>query len=326
MTTRDLCFSLLLSSAALGFSGCGSTNNQAAQGGSRAGGTSGSTGGGAGGSSVGGAAGASVGGGGGSSGGGTGGTTVASCINIADDLIADFTTDNGLSPVDGRSGGFYVYGDGSLAGQFDPPLVKDQPYPIDTTTGNTCSSPAGSFHVKATGWGVWGAALGADFMPRMPLDAGMAYDGKGFKTTYDASKYKGISFWAKAAAPLTRVQVSFPDVYTDAAANPSIIDPSISSCVYSTGASNCSPYLVKLGDSTFPNYQDYQIDTTWKRFDIFFEDTLQDQYNTGFVPPGNQITVKYLTSVAIQVNANFTATDVTPNDFEIWVDDINFIE
>jgi len=252
-------------------------------------------------------------------------TRVYTCIKIADDLIADFTTDNGLSPVDGRSGGFYVYGDGSLAGQFDPPLVKDQPYPIDTKTGNTCSGP-GSFHVKATGWGVWGAALGADFMSRMPLDAGMAYDGKGFKTTYDASKYKGISFWAKAAAPLTRVQVSFPDVYTDAAAIPSTIDPSISSCVYSTGASNCSPYLVKLGDSTFPKYQDYQIDTTWKRFDIFFEDTLQDPFNKGFVPPGDQLSLKYLTAMAIQVNANFTATDITPNDFEIWVDDVNFIE
>ena len=85
---------------------------------------------------------------------------VATCINIADDLIADFTTDNGLNPVDGRQGGFYVYGDGSLAGQFDPPNVKGQPYPIDKTTGNpTCSGP-GSFHVHATGWGVWGAALG----------------------------------------------------------------------------------------------------------------------------------------------------------------------
>jgi len=267
---------------------------------------------------------------------GTGGTTAGSsdaqaeagaasaCINVPDDLIADFTTDNGLNPADGRSGGFYVVGDNSLAGKFDPPFVQDQPYPIDATSGNKCSGP-GSFHTKATGWGVWGAAVGVDFMARMPLDAGMAYDGKGFKQTYDASKYQGISFWAKAAAQLTRVQVSFPDIYTDAAANPATIDPSISSCVYSAGASNCSPYLVKLGDPTFPKYKDYQIDTTWKRFDIFFADTLQDPYNKGFVPPGNQLSVKYLAAMDIQVNANFTATDVTPNDFEIWVDDVNFI-
>ena len=249
----------------------------------------------------------------------------SACINTADDLIADFTSDNSLNPVDGRSGGFYVYGDNSLAGQFDPPLVNDQPYPIDTTTGNKCSGP-GSFHTHATGWGVWGAALGADFMPRMSLDAGMAYDGNGFKQTYDASKYKGISFWAKAAAPISGVQVSFPDIYTDGAASPSTIDPSTSSCVYTAGASNCSPYLVKLGSSSFSNYQDDQIDTTWRRFDIFFADTQQDQYNPGFVPPGKQLSVKYLTSMAIQVNAIHTASSVTSNDFEIWVDDVNFIE
>ncbi len=309
MATKLACFLSLVFASALVLSGCGSGDTHPTP-------------------ATGGAGGSTSGAGGSTSGpadaqAGTGGASA--CINIADDLIADFTTDNSLSPIDGRSGGFYVYGDNSLAGKFDPPLVKDQPYPIDTTTGNKCSGP-GSFHTKATGWGVWGAALGADFMPRMSLDAGMAYDGKGFKQTFDASKYKGISFWAMAAAPLTRVQVSFPDIYTDGAANPATVDSSASSCVYTAGTSNCSPYLVKLGDPTYPKYQQYQIDTTWKRFDIFFEDTTQDQYNTGIVPPGNQLSAKYLTSMAIQVNANFTATDVTPNDFEIWVDDVNFIE
>jgi hypothetical protein len=330
MTTRDLCFSLLLCSAVLGFPGCGSTNNQGAQGGSRAGGTSGST--------VGGGGGSAVGGGGGSSGGGAGGTTVASCISIADDLIADFTTDNGLSQVDGREGGFYVYGDGSLAGTFYPPIPSDPntPYPIDTTTGNPNCSGAGSFHVKASGWGVWGAALGADFMPK---------DGA-FKGTYDASKYRGVSFWAKASAPLTRVQVSFPDVYTDAAASfaglpvPDGTDPSFTSCLYIPDPKyNCSPYLVKFGADPqyFPAYQDYQIDTTWKRFDVFFADTRQDQYNLGFhgaVDPttgaadlnASNLDVSHLTAMAIQVNANYVNNLPTPNDFEIWVDDVNFIK
>jgi hypothetical protein len=30
--------------------------------------------------------------------------------------------------------------------------------------------------------------------------------------------------------------------------------------------------------------------------------------------------------MAIQVNAIHTASSVTSNDFEIWVDDVNFIE
>jgi hypothetical protein len=247
-------------------------------------------------------------------------TTVFQCIGIADDLIADFTTDNGLNPIDGRSGGFYVYGDGSIAGKFDPPLVTGEAYPIDTTMGNPACSGPGAFHVKASGWGVWGAALGVDFM---------AKDAAGIKGTYDASKYRGISFWAKATAPLTRVQISFPDVYTDGAANPAALPDAaaagISTCVYAPGASNCSPYLVKLGDAQFPGYLSTQIDTTWKRFDILFADTLQDQYNKGFHTVADKLDVAHLTAMAIQVNANYVSGTVTPNDFEIWVDDVNFI-
>jgi hypothetical protein len=245
----------------------------------------------------------------------TGGPT---CISIADDLIANFTTDNGLNPADGRQGGFYVYGD--PLGTFDPPVDKSKPYPIDTTTGNPACSGPGSFHTRATGFGQWGAALGTDFMPK--TDAG----GKG---TYNASKYKGVSFWAKAATPLTRVQVSFPDIFTDAAADPTVLDPNAYQCVYQTGApNNCSPYLVKLGDASFPPpYPDYQIGTEWKRFDILFADTKQDQYNpAGSLTGGTQIEVAHLTSMAIQVNANYVGTTASPNDFEIWIDDVNIIK
>jgi hypothetical protein len=246
---------------------------------------------------------------------------VPKCITIADDLIADFKTDNGLNPADGRTGGFYLYGDDSLAGKFDPPLVKNEAYPIDTTTGNPDCSGPGSFHTKATSWGVWGSALGTDFM---------AKDSAGMKGSYDASKYKGISFWAKSAAPVTRVQVSFPDIYTDGGASfagTDAADAGISQCVYAPDEKvKCSPYLVKFGDSAFPAYNDYQIDTTWKRFDVMFADTLQDQYNKGFHTAADKIDTAHLTAMAIQVNADFSTSPPTPNDYEIWIDDINFIK
>ncbi len=236
-------------------------------------------------------------------------------------LIADFKTDNGLNPVDGRQGGFYVYGDGSIKGAFDPPLVQDQPYPIDTENGNDQGSGPGSFHTKATGWGVWGSALGTDFMPK---------DANGFKGGYDASKYKGISFWAKGAAPINLVQVSFKDIYTDGDASfagMDAADAGISQCVYAPDPnSNCSPYLVKFADGQFPNYQDSQIDTTWKRFDIYFADTLQDQYNPGFHTAQDQVDTKHLTGMAVQVNADFSTNPPTPSDYEIWVDDFYFIK
>ena len=264
-------------------------------------------------------------------------SAVVTCISIADDLIADFTTDNGLNAVDGRQGGFYVYGDGSLAGQFDPPLVKCQAYSIDTRTGNPQCSGPGSFHVKASGWGVWGAALGTDFVPKTITDPTNC--DLGVKGTYDASKYKGISFWAKATAPLTRVQVMLKDVYSDAQATfaglpvPDGTDPGFTSCVYiSDKRYNCSPYLVKFGSDPqyFPAYQNDQIDTTWKRFDVFFADTRQDQFNQGFHAAADLFTsnldAAHLTGMAIQVNATYVNGAPTPNDFEIWVDDVNFIE
>jgi len=248
-----------------------------------------------------------------------------SCITITADKIADFTTDNSLYPADGRSGAFYVYGDGSTLGQFVPALVTGQTYPIDTTTGNPHCSGPGSFHTKATNWAVWGAALGTNFVP-VANDAG----GKG---TYDASKYKGVSFWAMATTPLTGVQVSFPVEYTDAAADHTLNILSVQPCVYAPAnpASNCSPFLVKLGDTTdsdFPAYQNMQINTVWSRFDIMFADTLQDRYNQGFhLPaPSDHIDTAHLTSMAIQVNAIYQGDKVLANNFEIWVDDVYFIE
>jgi hypothetical protein len=244
-------------------------------------------------------------------------------------LIADFTTDNGLNAVDGRQGGFYVYGDLSLAGQFDPPNVKCQPYPIDTTGNPRCSGP-GSFHVKASGWGVWGAALGTDFVPKITTDATDC--DLGVKGTYDASKYKGISFWATATAPLTGVQVMLKDVYTDGSATfaglPDAPDGGITACVYAPDpTSNCSPYLVKFGTDpdVFPAYQSYQIDTTWKRFDVFFADTRQDRFNVGFHTVADKLDVAHLTGMTIQVNSIYVNGAPTPNNFEIWVDDVNFI-
>jgi len=245
---------------------------------------------------------------------------IVTCIKSSNALIADFTVDNSLNTAEGRSGGFYVYGDPD--GTFDPPKNGDNPYPIDSTTGNPGCSGAGSFRVKASGFDVWGAAAGADFVPKSGT----------YKGTYDASKYKGVSFWAKAGAALTGVLVSFPDIYTDAGVDLAAldaIDPTITQpCVYNPAAAmNCSPYLVKFADPQFPLYQSYQVDTTWKRFDILFADTQQDKYNAGYHTAANAIDTQHLTGMAIQVNAKYDASGkASANDFELWIDDVNFIE
>jgi hypothetical protein len=248
--------------------------------------------------------------------GNTGGSTGnPDCPANMDDLIADFKTDNGIHPADGRSGGFYVYGDAN--GMFDPPAATS-PYPIDATQGNIACSGAGSLRAKGTGFGVWGAALAADFVPK---------DGS-YKGTYNATKYKGVGFFIKASAPLKGVQVSFPDVYTSGEANPSAIDPTIFPCQYKAGATNnCSPYLVKFGDAAaFPDYAAVTIDTNWKYVYVLFKDTKQDAGNQGYHRPNaDYIDLEHLCSMAIQVNSDYSSGAVMPNNFELWVDDIKFL-
>lgn len=248
--------------------------------------------------------------------GGGGSTGNADCPANMDDLIADFKTDNGIHPADGRSGGFYLYGDNF--GMFDPPAVMGAPYPIDATQGNATCSGAGSFRVKAAGFKEWGAALATDFVPK----AGS------YKGTYNATKYKGVGFWIKASAKLKGVQVSFPDVWTAAEANPMAIDPTIPQCQYKPGTTNnCSPYLVKFGDPTlFPDYAAVEIGTEWAYVYVLFKDTKQDPGNQGYHRPNaDYIDVEHLCAMAIQVNADYSTTPPSPNNFELWVDDIQFL-
>jgi hypothetical protein len=275
---------------------------------------------------------------GGSPGDGGEGGLNANCP-AAEDLISDFEVDNSLAPVDGRQGGWYTYGDAN--GMF---LTGGKNgYNIEGSGNPNCSA-GGSLHVKGMGFSIYGAATGVDWKPR-PLDGDGGY---GDKMTYDASKYRGVAFWAKASAQLDGVQVSFPDLYTDGAApshdmpdpnNPTGLPLCMAAdgsckCIYNgQSALNCSPYLVQFGlkgdaaaDLTFSGYSSFQLDTNWKRFEILFVDTRQDPGNGGYHPPSNTLTVDKLTAMAIQVNADYSTGSAQARDFEIWLDDVSFIK
>jgi hypothetical protein len=203
------------------------------------------------------------------------------------------------------------------------------PNKTDDTTGNDLCSGPGSFHVKATGFKIWGAATGTNFAPTYVSDAGTCVTSSTCKGVYDSTKYKGVSFWVKATTEVTGIQVSFPDVYTDGYANAKDFDPTVTDvCAYGPAAINCSPFLVKFGDDLFPAYKDLKFDTTWRQFKIMFADTQQDMNNTpGYLLPViGHLDLKHLTAMAIQVNAIHNADmTVTANDFEIWLDDVYFI-
>jgi hypothetical protein len=210
-------------------------------------------------------------------------------------------------------------------------------YNIDGA-GNPNCSPGGALHIKGAGFGMWGAATGVDWKPR-PSDGDGGYADK---MTYDASKYRGVAFWAKSSAPLDGVQVSFPDIYTDNAAPPHDMPPdpvsgatcTMCKCIYTAGSDyNCSPYLVQFGlkgdaavDTLFSGYSDLRLTPTWTRFQILFVDAHQDPGNGGYKPPGDRLTVDKLTAMAIQVNADYSSGHAQARDFEIWLDDVSFIK
>jgi hypothetical protein len=247
---------------------------------------------------------------------------------VEEDLISAFTIDNGVFPVDGRKGGWYTYGDRSGFGTLMPEEGKG--VIPDATMGNPVCSGPGSMHVVSKGFADWGSAMGVDFVPNVLNDAGLNAKG-----TYDASKYKGIAFWARAAMPIPFVQVSVLDPYTGL---PSVAPPE-QQCVYNAMMpdKNCSPYLVKLGYgytgdaltdvmADYPKFIDAKIDETWRRFEILFDDLKQDRTNPGAKSPGDKLDVAHITSMAIQVNTDHSTEPPTPHDWEMWLDDVSFIK
>ena len=81
------------------------------------------------------------------------------------------------------------------------------------------------------------------------------------------------------------MQVAVLDPYTE---SPSIV-AAAEQCMYvaSDPTINCSPYIVKFGYGymgealtpvmeDFPKFISTQIDTTWRRFEILFDDMKQD--------------------------------------------------
>jgi len=248
---------------------------------------------------------------------------------VMDDLISDFNMDNGVYPVDGRTGGWYTYGDKSGRGTLDPAEGGAATPDLETGNPNCSTTGTGSLHVISMGFADWGSAMGVDFAAKVNTDAGVA------KGTYDASKYKGISFWARSASPIPFVQVSLLDPYT---AIPSVLSVD-QQCIYDSSMPemNCSPYLVKFGYGymgealtpvmeDFPKFIGVGIDTTWRRFEILFSDMKQDRTNPGRQSPGNTLAVSQITGMAIQVNTDHSTVPPTPTNWELWLDDVAFVK
>ncbi len=203
------------SGGSAGSAGSGGSAGSAGSGGSA--GSSGSTasGGSAGSGDSAGSGGSAGGGGSAGSAGGAGGAGTPSDVDCdalplpenPDDVIATFEDGTGaVNQAPGRGGGFYMFNDESETGTQTP-----APGPLpDATNMERCDS----FYALCTsgdGFTDWGAGMGTDLGPTSSEGDG----GAGEKSTYDASQYSGIAFWAKSngEGPLT-VRFSVKDKNT----------------------------------------------------------------------------------------------------------------
>jgi hypothetical protein len=163
----------------------------------------------------------------------------------------------------------------------------------DGTPGSTMfPDPAGLFTMTNTGdacrkYAAY--AYGGPFVDNSPV----VYFGIG--GPYDASKYSGISFWAKYdSGTSANLRVAFPDKDTQ---------PDGGLCKSSVPGNQCwDHYGKRIG-----------LTTTWTKYDVFFNETSQDGW--GRTGGGFDRSTIYEVQFQLPIDAKFG----------IWIDDVAFV-
>jgi endoglucanase len=192
-----------------------------------------------------------------------------------DALIDDMEDDNNqVAPNKGRTGYWYTFVD---------------------KAGSTAAPPPGGTFAMAAG-GAEGSTHAAHLSGKVgtgqTVYAGMGFNFVEPKAPYDASAYKGVSFWAKVGpGSLTKVRAKLSDVNTDP-------DGKVcSQCYNDFGA-------------------DLELTEKWTKYTLLFSSIKQlDGWGAPHVPA---ITPSKLYAMQWQVN--------TPGaNYDIWVDNIAFV-
>jgi hypothetical protein len=179
---------------------------------------------------------------------------------------------------EGRKGAWYIYNDETMGATQEPAMVPFTMAKVEPPRdGSTYAA-----NTKGSGFMTWGAGFGFDLNT-----TGMT------KSAYDASKYSGISFWAKIGAG------------TSGAVRFNIGDKNTAPAGGVCGTGKC--------DDDFG--ADLTLTETWQKFEIKFADMKQVGWSMAMLPA---IEKSALYSVHFQSGAKLT--------FDIWVDDIGFFE
>ena len=204
-----------------------------------------------------------------------GGTTA-----VLHTMIDDLEDGDGIIiPVDGRQNGYwYVFNDGTVTGTQLPQLafgkVYINPQPIDDRPPSMYAA-----WTESSGFTDWGAGMGVYL--------------NGSSGFYDAGKYSGITFWAKAEPGRSSVmRVNLSDSQTVPAGD------------------ICS------GDKCYDHFgvTISNLSTSWQRYSYLWSDLGQEGWG---VPQVSMINYKSLRGFEFSTQADI--------DFGIYIDDLAFI-
>ena len=213
---------------------------------------------------------------GGKDSGGGGGTTGPTDLSMIDDME---DMDGSILAADGRVGAWYTYNDTTGT---QVPAAGTPDFQMSALTPPRGASSNYGANTTGSGFTTWGAGIGFD----------LNNDGTA-KQPYDASQYKGITFWAKAGPTgIKNIRLNVQDAQTAPEGN--VCDK--------TATKGCNDHR---GTSL-------SLTADWKQFTFTF-DSLK-QLGFGMAYPTFQTNKLF----AIQFQAG---TKVT---FDIWLDDIAF--
>ena len=184
---------------------------------------------------------------------------------------------NQTLPNGGRGGYWYTFRDAGTT-TVDPPAGKYGGGAFTMSDGGHGSSWGARFHGKIGTGAIVFSGLGVNFVDP--------------KNQYDASKYKGISFWAKRAENSTgKVRLKVPDANTD------------------PEGAVCTECFNDFG-------ADFTFTTEWKQYVVPFK--AMRQLSGWGAPHKLHVSADKLYGLQWQVQ-------VPSANYDIWIDDVRFI-
>jgi hypothetical protein len=201
------------------------------------------------------------------------------------DMIDDMEDgDLSIREVNGRSGSWQAFNDGTLTGTEDSAMTNMVPPRTIAGSSTGSSMSQHGYHISGGGYSGWGAGWMVDFNTASG------------RAPYDASDYAGIVFWAKSDGPPTEVKVALPDIFSD------------------TAGGLCDPNDNRVGGKGC--YDDFATNITltrqWRRYEIAFSSIA-----TGNWGLRHAFDTQHVYGIKFSVTPSYAL-------FDSWIDDVSF--